>query len=32
VIERRGAGYRLCVPQELSRYVTETIDQLRGAL
>jgi hypothetical protein len=32
VIERRGAGYRLFVPQELSRYVTETIDWLRDAL
>ncbi|HEU5404619.1 MAG TPA: hypothetical protein VFU52_00940 [Gaiellaceae bacterium] len=32
VIERRGAGYRLFVPQELSQYVTETIDRLRSAL
>lgn len=31
VIERRGDGYRLFVPQELSQYVTETIDRLRGA-
>ena len=32
VIERHGDGYRLFVPQELSHYVTETIDQLRRAL
>ncbi len=32
VIERRGGGFRLFVPQELSQYVAETIDQLRGAL
>ena len=32
VIERRGGGFRLFVPQELSQYVSETIDQLRGAL
>jgi hypothetical protein len=32
VIERRGAGFRLFVPQELSQYVIETIDDLRGGL
>jgi hypothetical protein len=32
VIERRGAGYRLLVPQELSQYVSETIDDLRSGL
>ena len=32
VIERRGGGFRLFVPQELSEYVAETIDQLRSAL
>ena len=32
VVERCGGSYRLFVPQELSQYVTETIDQLRGAL
>ena len=32
VIERRGDGYRLFVPQELSQYVAETIDKLRSAL
>jgi hypothetical protein len=31
-IERRGPGYRLFVPQELSQYVAETIDHLRSAL
>ncbi|HJQ50885.1 MAG TPA: hypothetical protein VJ838_10270 [Gaiellaceae bacterium] len=32
VIEERGGGYRVFVPQELSQYVIETVDQLRGAL
>jgi hypothetical protein len=32
VIERRGEGFRLFVPQELSQYVSETIDDLRSAL
>jgi hypothetical protein len=32
VIERRGDGFRLFVPQELSQYVAETIDDLRSAL
>jgi hypothetical protein len=32
VIEERGGGYRLFVPQELSRYVAETIDDLRRSL
>ena len=32
VIERRGAGYRLFVPQELSHYVVETIDDLRSGV
>jgi hypothetical protein len=32
VIEQRGDGFRLFVPQELSHYVTETIDLLRGGL
>lgn len=32
VIERRGSGFRLFVPQELSQYVSETIEQLRSAL
>jgi hypothetical protein len=32
VIEPRGSGFRLFVPQELSRYVAETIDDLRRAL
>ena len=32
VIERHGGGYRLFVPQELSQYVSETVDQLRSAL
>jgi hypothetical protein len=32
VIERRGDGFRLFVPQELSQYVVETIDDLRRAL
>jgi hypothetical protein len=32
VIERRGSGFRLFVPQELSQYATETIDDLRAAL
>jgi hypothetical protein len=32
VIEQRDAGFRLFVPQELSQYVAETIDQLRSGL
>ena len=32
VIEQRGAGFRLFVPQELSQYVAETIDDLRSGL
>jgi hypothetical protein len=32
VIERRGGGFRLLVPQELSEYVTETLDDLRSGL
>ena len=32
VIERWGDGFRLFVPQELSQYVTETIDDLRSGL
>ena len=32
VIERRGEGFRLFVPQELSQYVAETIDDLRSGL
>jgi hypothetical protein len=32
VIERRGNGFRLFVPQELSQYVIETIDELRSGL
>ena len=32
VIDRRGSGFRLFVPHELSQYVTETINQLRSAL
>jgi hypothetical protein len=32
VIEERGGGFRLFVPQELSRYVAETIDDLRSGL
>ena len=32
VIEARGTGFRMFVPQELSRYVAETVDQLRSAL
>jgi hypothetical protein len=32
VIERRGDGFRLFVPHELSQYVTETIDDLRSGL
>lgn len=32
VIERRGGGFRLFVPQELSQYVAETIEQLRSGL
>jgi hypothetical protein len=32
VIERRGDGFRLFVPQELSQYAAETIDRLRSAL
>jgi hypothetical protein len=32
VIERRGDGFRLFVPQELSQYVAETLDSLRSGL
>jgi len=32
VIEPRGVGFRLFVPQELSHYARETIDQLRSGL
>lgn len=32
VIERRGPAYRLFVPQELSQYARETIDDLRSGL
>jgi hypothetical protein len=32
VIERRGEGFRLFVPQELSQFVRETIDDLRSGL
>ena len=32
VIERRGAGFRLFVPQELAQYAVETIDDLRSGL
>jgi hypothetical protein len=32
VIEPRGDGFRLFVPQELAEYVTETIDDLRSGL
>jgi len=32
VIEQRGEGFRLFVPQELSQYVAETIDDLRSGL
>jgi hypothetical protein len=32
VIERRGDGFRLFVPQELSQYVAEAIDDLRSGL
>lgn len=32
VIERRGGGFRLFVPQELSQYVAETIEDLRSGL
>ena len=32
VIERRGSGFRLFVPQELSEYVATTIDDLRSGL
>jgi hypothetical protein len=32
VIEPRGDGFRLFVPQELSQYVSETIDDLRSGL
>jgi len=32
VIERRGDGFRLFVPQELSQYVRETIDDLRRSV
>jgi hypothetical protein len=30
VVERRGDGFRLFVPQELSEYVAETIEHLRS--
>jgi hypothetical protein len=32
VIEPQGGGFRLFVPQELSEYVSETIDDLRSGL
>ena len=32
VIERRGPGFRLLVPQELAQYARETIDDLRSGL
>ena len=32
VIERRGDGYRLFVPQELGQFVRETVDDLRSGL
>lgn len=32
VVERRGDGFRLFVPQELSQYVAETIDHLRRSV
>jgi hypothetical protein len=32
VIERRGTGFRLFVPQELSQYASETIHDLRSGL
>jgi hypothetical protein len=32
VIEPRGDGFRLFVPQELSQYAAETIDELRSGL
>ena len=32
VIERRGDGFRLFVPLELSEYVSEAIDDLRSGL
>ena len=32
VIERRGDRFRLFVPQELSQYASETIDDLRSGL
>jgi hypothetical protein len=32
VIERRVTGFRLFVPQELSQYASETIDDLRSGL
>jgi hypothetical protein len=32
VIEEHGGGFRLFVPQELSRYVAETIDDLRSGV
>ena len=32
VIESRGAGFRIFVPQELSEYVSETLDDLRSGL
>ena len=32
VIERHAGGFRLFVPQELSQYASETIDDLRSGL
>jgi hypothetical protein len=32
VMEQRGTGFRLFVPQELSQYVSQTIDHLRSGL
>jgi hypothetical protein len=32
VIEQRGGGFRLLVPQELSQFATEAIDDLRSGL
>jgi hypothetical protein len=32
VIEPRGDGYRLFVPQELAQFVTETVDDIRSGL
>jgi hypothetical protein len=32
VIEPHGSGFRLFVPQELSQYVAQTIDDLRSGL